>query len=226
MSNPSNQCDSEDIGTLVYKCSRTAATRAKASASLHPDPPAAADQSPAVQQTTRSGTGHTAKKTTETTKFSLLHTSRLSSEEMSEDDLWLNRYDQLAAFKINRRDFDLPKCYSSNQLGARSRTNLEDGKQPHLAEDILKKLESIEFEWRVRKQDKWDEMFQSLLPYKPKIEDRRYPKVFKENPTLAIWVNTQRQQYRNWRMGKTSSGMTMERARKLESFGFKWAHQC
>mmetsp|Transcript_8673 Transcript_8673/g.17700 ORF Transcript_8673/g.17700 Transcript_8673/m.17700 type:complete len:356 (-) Transcript_8673:502-1569(-) len=80
-------------------------------------------------------------------------------------------------------------------------------------------------------EERWYERFYELLEYKRVYGNCNVPRAWKENPSLARWINTQRDQYQLLTNKKSATGstprrksnMTRERIRALESIGFEWA---
>eukprot|EP00586_Coscinodiscus_wailesii_P015376 CAMPEP_0172518640 /NCGR_PEP_ID=MMETSP1066-20121228/290939_1 /TAXON_ID=671091 /ORGANISM="Coscinodiscus wailesii, Strain CCMP2513" /LENGTH=493 /DNA_ID=CAMNT_0013301067 /DNA_START=65 /DNA_END=1546 /DNA_ORIENTATION=- len=69
--------------------------------------------------------------------------------------------------------------------------------------------------------DRWDERFKELLAFRHQHGHCRVPNKYSGNPTLGLWVTTQRQQFKYMKAGKRSS-MTLERVQMLEDVGFTW----
>merc|ERR1712071_435051 len=71
----------------------------------------------------------------------------------------------------------------------------------------------------------WQKMFQQLKEYVERHGDGNVPTGYKGNPILAIWVRTQRKNYKLWmqrRRNVGSSGLNPERIKRLEALGFVW----
>lgn len=68
----------------------------------------------------------------------------------------------------------------------------------------------------------WYDRFQELSEYKEKHGDCMVPQKYAPNPSLGIWVNKQRMEYKLLQDGEKSS-MTPERLSALRSIGFVWA---
>eukprot|EP00550_Attheya_septentrionalis_P004429 CAMPEP_0198283158 /NCGR_PEP_ID=MMETSP1449-20131203/2828_1 /TAXON_ID=420275 /ORGANISM="Attheya septentrionalis, Strain CCMP2084" /LENGTH=1129 /DNA_ID=CAMNT_0043979683 /DNA_START=92 /DNA_END=3481 /DNA_ORIENTATION=+ len=115
-----------------------------------------------------------------------------------------------------------------------------------LTEERLRRLKSINFEWKVKNKMKryydrqWDEMFQSLLKYKEENGSCLVPKRYPPDMKLGTWVHTQRIQYRKLVSGagaaskyegdeeqceesETSFRLTDDRRKRLEDIGFVWS---
>ena len=91
---------------------------------------------------------------------------------------------------------------------------LKEGKPSSMTDERVRKLELIGIEWSVIG-PKWGIKFQELQSYKAKHGHCNVPTTtFK----LGRWVDSQRQQYRLLKEGK-SALMTDERVQKLESIG-------
>ena len=97
------------------------------------------------------------------------------------------------------------------------------------------KLEQLGFVWCVRMKqfdDQWDEMFRQLVQYKEKHGDCLVPSRYEENVRLGKWVETQRYEFTKRKRAEegegfaaksiSSSRLTVERQRRLETIGFEW----
>lgn len=67
----------------------------------------------------------------------------------------------------------------------------------------------------------WEVRYKELVEYKKTYGDCRVPIGFDENVSLANWVSTQRQEWRQIKSGRTSR-LTAERLRLLNAIGFTW----
>lgn len=68
----------------------------------------------------------------------------------------------------------------------------------------------------------WYDRLEELRAYKERHGHCSVPQKYPENPSLGIWVNKQRMEFKQLQDGKKSS-MTPERIRALEEVGFTWA---
>jgi hypothetical protein len=68
----------------------------------------------------------------------------------------------------------------------------------------------------------WFDRFRELCNYKERFGDCNVPQKFEENPSLGIWVNKQRMEYKLLQDGEKSS-MSPDRLAYLQSIGFAWA---
>jgi hypothetical protein len=73
------------------------------------------------------------------------------------------------------------------------------------------------------KEAQWEVQLVRLASYKLEHGDCNVPKGWAEDPGLASWVHDQRTRKKMLDRGEPSSGMTAERAAKLEVLGFVWA---
>ena len=88
-------------------------------------------------------------------------------------------------------------------------------KNNELSEERINHLESIGFVWN-RRDERWMEMYHKLVEYKSQDHGSTLvPLGYTENPSLGIWVSTQRECYR-------SNEVSKERINHLESIGFVW----
>jgi len=68
----------------------------------------------------------------------------------------------------------------------------------------------------------WYDRFRELTKYKENHGNCMVPQKYEPNPSLGIWVNKQRMEYKLLQDGEKSS-MTNERLSALQSIGFVWA---
>ena len=104
-----------------------------------------------------------------------------------------------------------------------------------LTRERIHALEEIGFCWN-RLEAAWEERYQELVEYKAKYGDCNVPQQrggcalednndnHNHNPGLAVWVGTQRIQYRKFKgPQKQKSHMTERRVEALENIGFVWS---
>ena len=76
-------------------------------------------------------------------------------------------------------------------------------------------------------QEKWDQIWEShyfeLVEFKKKYGHCIVPKVFPENPSLGIWVSSQRVKYKRKLKPGSRVSFPKERIDKLETLGFIWS---
>jgi hypothetical protein len=96
----------------------------------------------------------------------------------------------------------------------------KEGNHSNLSDAREVALEEIDFQWK-RHTARRDERFNELLAFKRAYGNCNVPSKFPLNPSLTIWVQSQRRQYKLF-MRKEPSHMTMERIQKLTSVGFEW----
>ena len=80
------------------------------------------------------------------------------------------------------------------------------------------RLEELGFEWSRKrmKRTTWDEQFAALAQYKAEHGHCNVPGGWSENPVLATWVTTQRDDKRTGRMSQ-------DYQRRLKALGFEWS---
>ena len=81
-----------------------------------------------------------------------------------------------------------------------------------LDSDRISRLESIGFVWDAFDKQ-WEEMFAKLEEYHRENGDCLVPRRYKEDPSLGIWVDTQRSRRDN---------LDPTRRERLETLGFVW----
>jgi len=84
-------------------------------------------------------------------------------------------------------------------------------------------LNQINFGWKVSKRDNgaWERKYNELKEFKNKEGHCNIPQKYKKNPSLGIWVSTQRQAYKKYSNNKVSS-LTESRFEALENIDFTW----
>ncbi|KAL7510715.1 hypothetical protein ACHAXN_007613 [Cyclotella atomus] len=142
---------------------------------------------------------------------------------------WTDWLEELRDYKKIHGHCDVPLKYEKNQpLGAfvnnqRSEyRKLLKGEPSSMNDAKIKDLEAMGFHWSVREgRTPWNARMAELLAYKDKYGDTNVPRNWEENPSLSIWVETQRQQYKLY--GKSPCRhMTKERVEALNDAGFDW----
>ena len=148
-------------------------------------------------------------------------------------DLWHRRFQGLKKCKETHGNCDVPRKHEHLGLwvmNQRQKYRLsKEGKSSGLADDRIRKLESIGFRWiginalsTEKLSDLWHRSFQGLKKYKETHGNCNVPR---RHDHLGIWVMSQRRNHRLLKEGK-SSPMSDDRISKLESIGFQWSFKC
>jgi Helicase associated domain len=95
---------------------------------------------------------------------------------------------------------------------------LQQGKHSTLTQERVAALQEIGFVWHSH-ESAWDEKYQELVEFYHCHGHVRVPCVYRENPPLSVWVQSQRRQYRHFLRGQRSF-LTQERRNKLLQLGF------
>lgn len=140
---------------------------------------------------------------------------------------WNDHLDDLLEFR-NKYDHCLvPNTFKENQGLAnwvkrqRYQYNLfRQNKRSSITIERIRLLSSIGFVWSSR-EVAWQERLKELLLYKKKHSHCNVPTRCKDNPHLAMWVKSQRRQYKLYQARKVSN-MTPARITALENIGFIW----
>mmetsp|Transcript_2674 Transcript_2674/g.4167 ORF Transcript_2674/g.4167 Transcript_2674/m.4167 type:complete len:191 (+) Transcript_2674:206-778(+) len=125
--------------------------------------------------------------------------------------------------KLMDGDSNKAKTNQSNNSRKTGRKRRAESQSTALTNERISALEEIGFCWN-RLEAAWDERYQELVAYKARFGDCKVPQGFKENPGLAIWVRTQRMQYRKLKEGNKNH-MTERRIEALEKIGFVWSYR-
>ena len=156
-----------------------------------------------------------------------------------DDNRWWKRVGELKEYKEAHGDCNVPHKYKANpqlaiwvmnQRDYYDRLIDENWKQrPGITKERIEALNEIGFEWRLRDRREWDERYDELVAYKEQHGDTLVPtdaRVDSANKyrELAVWVNTQRREYRLLQKGKHSQ-LTDDRIDKLNRIGFVWDAQ-
>ena len=156
---------------------------------------------------------------------------------------WCDRLQEFINFKNTNGHCMVPHKYPENpalaQWVKRQRYQYKlksSGRHSTLSDERQNELESLGFVWDSHKAA-WDEKFVELYKYYSYHGNSNVPTKYKSNPTLAIWVKSQRRQYKLFTQAKANPAnadnastnacsMTQERIDKLNSIGFVWNPLC
>jgi len=145
---------------------------------------------------------------------------------------WEEHRQQLADFKEKFHSTNVPRPYAENRpLGnwvTNQRTHYKlfkaSSKRSSMTRERIQSLEKLGFEWVMRSRSSlytWRKYRQQLADFKEILRHTNVPQKYAENKPLAIWVTTQRKEYKLFKASKKSS-MTKERVKSLEKLGFEW----
>ena len=100
---------------------------------------------------------------------------------------------------------------------------MKQGKRSSIIKERLNLLNDIGFTWNVYGEDSdiWMINYQELKRFKDEEGHCLVPFKFERNPTIGVWVITQRQHYKYMKQGKDSI-MTEQREQLLNEIGFVW----
>ena len=128
---------------------------------------------------------------------------------------WHKRYNELIQYKLTHGDCEIPAGYTENPpLASWVNTQRQTYKKNQLSPDKIKLLKDIGFEWESYKYQ-WNKVYNELLQYKSTHGDCEVPKGYSENPSLALWVKTQRKAYKKQQLSP-------DKIKLLEDIGFDW----
>jgi len=143
------------------------------------------------------------------------------------EESWVQRYRQLVEYFEEHDDCNVPLNYSHvPQLGAWVRTQRTEYRLKKLSKLRIKMLNEIQFAWNYGKdaaEEQWQRRYQQLVEYKDQYGDCNVPQGFADNPQLAIWVVTQRMNYKQNKNKWTDC--YPDRIEALERIGFQWQLQ-
>jgi hypothetical protein len=143
---------------------------------------------------------------------------------------WDDLLQELATYKQVNGHTNVPsQCPSNKPLGnwvkyQRTQYKLfQNNKKSVMTQKRIESLNELDFNWgRKKAKASWYDRLQELEKYKQQNNgSTNVPQQFSSNKQLAIWVNTQRYQYKLFQKRKTSH-MTPERIKSLNELDFEW----
>jgi len=88
--------------------------------------------------------------------------------------------------------------------------------------DRIRRLNEVGFEWGCQNFQSWNRSYAELVNFVKDFGHARVPSKFIQNPSLGMWVNTQRRSYKMYLKADSSSTMTTGRILLLNKIGFEW----
>jgi hypothetical protein len=136
--------------------------------------------------------------------------------------VWEQRYDELCEYQATHADCNVPNNFAENPaLGRWVKVQRHFRRRGLLSEDRIRRLDELNFEWnplagyaKSRADAAWNIKFEELCAFRNERGHCNVPVPFAENPSLGIWVRTQRLQRR---LGKLDE----MRIRCLTEIGFR-----
>ena len=132
--------------------------------------------------------------------------------------VWEQMFAELSAYKQVHGDCNvLKESADEPKLGAWCSAQRRKYKGKNLSRDQIARLEQLGFIWDPFSLA-WEQTFAELVAYKQKHCDHNFSTVWKENPKLGAWCQTQRTKYR-------IKNLSLDRIIRLGELGFVWATQ-
>lgn len=151
------------------------------------------------------------------------------ADELTGDDLWQKRYDELIAFKEAKGTSVVPRKYPRNQALANwvttqryQRKRMDLGKKPvEITAERIEKLDELNFVWKIRERSprSWEERISELKEFKAESGHCGVPQKYPSNPRLGKWVSKQRFEYKQHERG-LPNGLSEEKIKELQALGF------
>lgn len=158
-----------------------------------------------------------------TSQLSKIRLERLDKIAFVWDPLaarWEGMFSALQDYKRAHAHCDVPIPWTENpQLAYWVQVQRRIKRHGKLSEDRYTRLNQLGFTWDVS-DEKWEEVFSSLVAYQKAHGDCNVPRAWKENPRLGVWVHTLRKQKRATQ--KRSGELSKEQIRRLDDLGFEW----
>lgn len=138
----------------------------------------------------------------------------------SPQESWNRMLEYLRIFHSEHGHSLVPQVYAQNpKLGWWVTTQRRKRRKGKLTAAQIAALDRLGFNWAPLggsdSGDRWQTMFEALKEFRERSGHCRVPAGWKENPSLANWVATQRGSFKSGRLSR-------ERAELLESIGFEW----
>jgi hypothetical protein len=185
------------------------------------------EQAPA-QQRLRSSSISTSDDTVDGMLFpaeKLTSSSQGSVLKLTRPDQWNDRFQELADFRQRHGHSLVPHGHPESPSLAlwvkRQRKQYKlhkEGKHCTMTAEREAALEQLDFVWDSHAAT-WDERFKELIAFQSEYGHCKVPTSFPANPQLAVWVKSQRRQFKLFVSGRKSY-MSKERTIQLSSLGF------
>ena len=140
---------------------------------------------------------------------------------------WERNYRELVNFVREFGHARVPEHFPPNpSLGhwvERQRYNYkryQNGDSSNITEPQIQLLSKVGFEWKCNITETWYRSDEELVSFVEEFGHARVPNNFPQNPSLGIWVDTQRQSYKTTLKEDASSNMTEGRIRHFDKVGF------
>ena len=140
---------------------------------------------------------------------------------------WQLMYNQLKEYMQKYGDCNVPATHENRALSkwvSTQRSNykalMENPNTCYFPKHRRDALDDIGFLWDYYERV-WLDKYDELIKYQAYHGHCNVPFVYQSNPSLGIWVSTQRQQYNLYKRGKPTK-ITADRMKKLEDLGFVW----
>jgi Helicase associated domain len=116
----------------------------------------------------------------------------------------------------------VPRSYRENpRLGRWVYTQRTRYNQGVLVPKRVRILEELGFVWKVFSRTSWFDLYEELVHFNKRYGHCRVPRQYEENRKLGSWVQTQRTEMKNYRLGRHTS-LTKERLQLLNDLRFEW----
>jgi len=122
--------------------------------------------------------------------------------------------------------FRFPANPSLGYWVKRQRFNYKKFLKDDLSSDMtigrIQLLNKVGFEWKSQNSQPWDIRYKELVSFVEVFGHTKVPQHFPPKPSLGHWVDRQRQSYKKFLKGNSSSNMTDDRIQLLNKIGFEW----
>mmetsp|Transcript_26733 Transcript_26733/g.32420 ORF Transcript_26733/g.32420 Transcript_26733/m.32420 type:complete len:371 (+) Transcript_26733:152-1264(+) len=144
---------------------------------------------------------------------------------------WMVHYKNLKKFKACTGHCNVSKHHSNNprlgkwvEVQQNEYSKLKNKDKSHMTQLKIELLNDIGFKWKISKTHNgaWEKRYNQLKEFKSQKGHCNVPQKYEMNPSLGVWVSTQRQEYKKYCEGMASR-MTESRLKELENIDFSWS---
>eukprot|EP00592_Proboscia_alata_P014320 CAMPEP_0194392996 /NCGR_PEP_ID=MMETSP0174-20130528/123050_1 /TAXON_ID=216777 /ORGANISM="Proboscia alata, Strain PI-D3" /LENGTH=370 /DNA_ID=CAMNT_0039188627 /DNA_START=594 /DNA_END=1704 /DNA_ORIENTATION=+ len=148
--------------------------------------------------------------------------------ECYKNQSWERSYDEIVNFVQEFGHTKVPQKFPQNPSLGGWVFNQRKSYKGHLKgfvnidENRIQLLKNVNAEPEGRRLQPWERRYEELLSFVKGFGHAKVPQKFPQNPSLGTWVFNQRQSYKRYLKGDSSSKMTADRILRLNKVCFEW----
>ena len=152
-----------------------------------------------------------------------------------EDSAWNEKWSQLATYHAKNGHSKVPQVHADDpELGTWVANQRKRHNQNKLRADRKTKLEELDFLWgssgnkrgvqanNKKYDDQWSIMYAKLQAYKSNHGNCKVPYYYPQDPSLALWVSTQRRECNQKTWYGSQREIRQDRKEQLDRLEFDW----